>query len=122
MPERIVPMIHVPDVAACARWYESIGFTIRGTAKECDEGPMNWALLQLGESTIMLNAGGNVSEAPRREVDLYIHVDNIDELRRNLDGKSTLVEDLHETFYGMREFIIRDCNGFWITFGQAVRT
>jgi hypothetical protein len=28
------------------------------------------------------------------------------------------VEDPHDTFYGMREFIVRDNNGFWITFGQ----
>ena len=33
-----------------------------------------------------------------------------------------MVEDLHDTFYGMREFIIRDLNGFWITFGQPART
>jgi len=25
-------------------------------------------------------------------------------------------------FYGMREFIIRDINGFWVTFGQPVQT
>lgn len=29
------------------------------------------------------------------------------------------VVEPHDTFYGMREFIIRDCNGFWITFGQG---
>ena len=36
----------------------------------------------------------------------------------SVDGKAEIVEDLHDTFYGMREFAIRDCNGFWITFGQ----
>ncbi len=118
MPERIVPMIHVPDVALTAKWYESIGFTIRDTARECDQGEVNWALLRLGESTIMLSAGGKSSDAPRREFDLYIHVDAIDAVREKLNGKADLVEDLHDTFYGMREFIIRDCNGFWITFGQ----
>jgi hypothetical protein len=29
-----------------------------------------------------------------------------------------VMERVHDTFYGMREFIIRDLNGFWITFGQ----
>jgi hypothetical protein len=29
-------------------------------------------------------------------------------------------EGLHDTFYGMREFIIRDINGFWMTFGQEI--
>ena len=30
-----------------------------------------------------------------------------------------VVEGPHDTFYGMREFIIRDLNRFWITFGKA---
>jgi uncharacterized glyoxalase superfamily protein PhnB len=121
MPERIVPMIHVPDVAATAHWYASIGFAILDKVRECDEGEVNWALLRLGESTIMLSAGGKPSDAPRREFDLYIHVETIDTLRRQLDGKIDIVDDLHDTFYGMREFVIRDINGFWITFGQPVR-
>ena len=120
MPAKIVPMIHVPDVAATAQWYASIGFTIVNTFRECDEGEVNWALLRLGESDIMLSAGGKSSDAPRREFDLYIHVEEIDALRQMLDGKF-IIEDLHDTFYGMREFIIRDCNGFWITFGQPVK-
>jgi uncharacterized glyoxalase superfamily protein PhnB len=120
MNERIVPMIHVPDVAETARWYESIGFTVLNTFRECDEGEMNWALLRLGESTIMLSSGGKSSDAPRREFDLYIHVQEIEAKRESLEGKAGIIEDLHETFYGMREFIIRDCNGFWITFGQSL--
>jgi uncharacterized glyoxalase superfamily protein PhnB len=122
MPERIVPMIHVPDVAATLQWYASIGFTVVDTVRECDEGEVDWALLRLGDSTIMLSAGGKTSNAPRREFDLYIRVDDIDWVRRRLDVNGSMVEDLHDTFYGMREFIIRDCNGFWITFGQPVRT
>jgi hypothetical protein len=36
-------------------------------------------------------------------------------------GKVVVHEDLHDTFYGMREFIVRDLNGFRVTFGQPVR-
>jgi uncharacterized glyoxalase superfamily protein PhnB len=118
MPERIVPMIHVPDVNTAAQWYASIGFEIRNVNRECDDGEIDWALLRLGESHIMLSAGGHPSSAFRREFDLYTYVDDVDELRRRLDSKVEIIEDLHDTFYGMREFIIRDCNGFWITFGQ----
>jgi len=113
-------MIQVPDVATTSQWYASIGFAILDTARECDEGEVNWALLQLGESTIMLNAGGKASDAPRREVDLYIHMESIDAVRRQLEGEVNIVEDLHDTFYGSREFIIRDCNGFWIIFGESL--
>lgn len=122
MTERIVPMIHVPDVNATAQWYQSIGFEIRNVNRECDDGPIDWALLRLGQSEIMLSLGGQPSSALRREFDLYTHVDDVDALRRRIDGKAEIVEDLHDTFYGMREFIIRDCNGFWITFGQPAVT
>lgn len=36
------------------------------------------------------------------------------------NGRVDVFEGLHDTFYGMREFIIRDLNRFWITFGQEV--
>jgi uncharacterized glyoxalase superfamily protein PhnB len=121
MPDRIVPMIHVPDVRATAEWYASIGFDVRRVVNEDgDHGEVVWALLRLGDSEIMLNCGGKPSDAHRREFDLYVHTDDVDQLRARLDGRASLVEDLHDTFYGMREFVIRDLNGFWITFGQPV--
>ena len=122
MPERIVPMVHVPNVAATAEWYASIGFKIREIARESgDDGEVVWASLTLGGSEIMLNAGGKSSSASRRDFDLYIHTENIDQVRSAIGEHVDMVEDLHDTFYGMREFIIRDCNGFWITFGQPVK-
>ncbi len=122
MPQRIVPMIHVPDVNATAQWYASIGFEIRNINRECDDGEIDWALLCLGQSEIMLNIGGRPSSSSRRDFDLYTYVDDVDGLRRELDGKAEIIEDPHDTFYGMREFIIRDCNRFWITFGQPIGT
>ncbi len=123
MAMRIVPMIHVPDVSSTADWYASIGFSIRRIAREDGDGSeVVWAALTLGESEIMLNAGGKASDSQRREFDLYIHVENVEDVRKRLDGRVNFVEDLHDTFYGMREFIIRDCNGFWITFGQPLKS
>lgn len=121
MPERIVPMIHVPDVTATADWYASIGFTIRDKGRECDEGEVVWASLLLGESEIMLSCGGKASTAHRREFDLYIHFTGIDALYEELRGRVDIVEEPHDTFYGTREFILRDCNRFWITFGQPIK-
>jgi uncharacterized glyoxalase superfamily protein PhnB len=118
MPEKIVPMVHVPDVRATADWYESIGFKLVRTNEE--DGEMNWALLTLGSSELMLDIGGKPSTAHRREVDLYIHVDDVNAVYARLHGHVQLVEQPYNTFYGMRELIIRDNNGFWITFGQAI--
>lgn len=118
MPERIVPMIHVPDVRATADWYQSIGFKLVRWNEE--DGKMDWALLSLGQSELMLSLGGKPSTAHRREFDLYIHTDDVKAMHARLQGQVRVVEDLHDTFYGVREFIIRDINGFWITFGQGI--
>ncbi len=120
MPEKVVPMIHVPDVSATAEWYTSIGF--KQIRHNEEDGEINWALLTFGNSELMLQAGGKASVDHRREVDLYIHTDNIEDMHRRLKDRVQLVEDLHDTFYGMREFILRDINGFWITFGQPIQT
>ena len=43
------------------------------------------------------------------------------DLYRRIQDQVEVVEGLHDTFYGMREFIIRDLNRFWMTFGQPVQ-
>ena len=116
MTRKVVPMIHVPDVRATAAWYESIGFTLQRT--HVREGRMSWALLTFGEGELMLNEAGRPSVELRREVDLYLHVDDIGAVRARIGERAELVEELHDTEYGMREFIIRDINRFWITFGE----
>ncbi|HEV7504462.1 MAG TPA: VOC family protein [Thermoanaerobaculia bacterium] len=116
MAEKVVPMIHVPDVSATADWYQSIGFKVIRTNEE--DGEVNWALLSFGGSEVMFSSGGQPSTSFRREVDLYVHVDDVDDLYRRLEGRVEVVESPHDTFYGMRELIIRDLNRFWMTFGQ----
>jgi uncharacterized glyoxalase superfamily protein PhnB len=116
MAEKVVPMIHVPDVRAAADWYQALGFSLDGTNE--DDGEMSWALLSFGSGEIMFNSGGKGSSEFRREVDLYVHVDDVDSLYGRLKDRVDVVEVPHDTFYGTREFIIRDLNRFWMTFGQ----
>ena len=120
MSQTVVPMIHVPDVSATVDWYTSIGFKLIRHNEE--DGEINWAKLLFGNSELMINAGGKRSDNHRRDVDLYITTDNVDDLYRRLKGRVQVVEDIYNAFYGMREFIIRDINGFWVTFGQPVQT
>lgn len=119
MPRSLTPMLHVPDVAAAAAWYQSIGFTLLAT-HACEGQPLDWARLAFGEDSVMFSLGGRPSDADRREVDLYVGVDDIDALFTTLKDRAEIVEGLHDTEYGMREFIVRDLNRFWITFGQPV--
>ena len=118
VPQHVTPMIHVPDVRATVSWYQGIGFELVGANEDC--GEMNWALLSYLGSRVMLNAGGATSAAARREVDLYIEVDEVQALFTRLRSQAEVVEPPHDTEYGMREFIVRDPNRFWLTFGQVI--
>lgn len=117
MDKRVVPMIHVPDVRATVDWYESIGFNVVATYGNEDDG-LSFAIVSFGDGRVMFNESGETSTKRRREVDLYVYTDNVDELHARLKERVDVVEGPHNTFYGMREVIIRDLNRFWITFGQ----
>jgi uncharacterized glyoxalase superfamily protein PhnB len=118
MPRKVMPLIHVPDVRTAVEWYQSIGFTVLGVNEA--EGLMDWAMLSFGEGTIMFSEGGQPSTAYRREVDLYVQTEGIDDLYQQLRGRVEVVEGPHDTFYGTREIIIRDLNRFWITFSEEI--
>lgn len=113
----VTPMLHVPDVRATAEWYLTIGFTLVETFGD-GGGGLRFAILSADDARLMLNQGGRQGTAWRREVDLYVYAEDVDRLFASLGERVQVVEDVHDTDYGMREFIIRDPNGFWITFGQ----
>jgi hypothetical protein len=69
----------------------------------------------------MFSAGGRPSDAHRREVDLYVLAESVDDLHQLLKDRVDIVEAPYDTFYGMRELTIRDFNRFWITFGEPVQ-
>jgi uncharacterized glyoxalase superfamily protein PhnB len=109
-------MIHVPDVRATVEWYQFVGFELIRTNE--DDGVLDWALLSFGDERVMFNAGGKLTSDERREVDLYVNTDNVDDLYARLEGRVDVRKGPHDTFYGTREFIVRDPNGFWVTFGE----
>jgi catechol 2,3-dioxygenase-like lactoylglutathione lyase family enzyme len=117
MASRVTPMVHVPDVAATVEWYRALGFTVVDINE--DDGVPDWAMMAFGEGVVMFNAGGRRSTAERRDVDLYVHTtEDVDQLHDALPPEVEVIEAPHDTFYRAREFILRDVNGFWVTFGR----
>jgi hypothetical protein len=127
-------MIRVPEVRAAVTWYRSIGFELEGQHET--DGEVDWAGLFLGDAYVMLVPGGTTSST--RDVSFWLRTDRVDDLyqllkRRQLDRASALLagvapeipearfkEDLHDTFYGLREFTIVDLNGYELTFAQSL--
>ena len=112
----LTPMLNVPDIRASIAWYVAVGFEVIDTGE--DDGELVWAMLGYGEGRVMFNIGGRESDVPRRDADLYLEVEGVDALFAQLPQGIDVFQGPHDTFYGMREFIVRDSNGFWLTFGE----
>ena len=119
MPKKIVPMFHVPDVRRTVDWYRDIGFEVKASHGDAGDG-LSFAIVSFGAGDVMFSSGGQLSSKHRREVDLYAYTEEIDEFYDRIKDRIEIIEAPHNMFYGMREVIVRDLNGFWITFGQEV--
>jgi uncharacterized glyoxalase superfamily protein PhnB len=119
MPKKVVPMFHVPDVRRTVDWYRDIGFQVEDTYGDADDG-LSFAIVSFGAGDVMFSSGGQLSSKHRREVDLYAYAEEVDEFYDRIKDRIEIVEAPHNMFYGMREVVVRDLNGFWITFGQEI--
>jgi ankyrin repeat protein len=133
--KKVDAMIGVPDVRATMDWYRSIGFELQGQ-HEIDSDAA-WAGLSLGGARIMLVPSR--TKSAQREVSFWFMTDRVDDLyqllkRRQLERASAVLAgaaleipaarftaDLHDTFYGLREFTIVDLNGYELNFAQEVK-
>jgi ankyrin repeat protein/catechol 2,3-dioxygenase-like lactoylglutathione lyase family enzyme len=133
--KKVDPMISVPDVRATVEWYRSIGFELEGQY-EIDSDAA-WAGLSLGGCFLMLVPAGTKNAT--REVSFWLRTDRVDDLyqllkRRQLERASAVLAgaspeipearftaDIHDTFYGEREFTIVDLNGYELNFAQALK-
>jgi ankyrin repeat protein len=133
--KKVEPMISVPNVRAAVDWYRSIGFELQGQ-HEIDSDSA-WAGLSLGGCFLMLVPSG--TKNAKREVSFWFRTDRVDDLyrllkQRQLDRSSAVLAgavpefpearfraDIHDTFYGLREFTIVDLNGYELTFAQELK-
>lgn len=123
-------MIYVPDVAAALRWYTSIGF--KEIARYGDGDFVNFGIVSFGKAEIMLNMNGRRGE---HDASLWLYTDKVDDLYQLLKSRQIaaaragatggiegidFVEHINDTFYGARQFGIRDLNGYILYFIQQL--
>ena len=119
MQKKVVPMLHVPDVRRTLDWYRDIGFDAT-VSYDDHRGGLSFAIVSFGAGEVMFSSGGRLSAHHRRDVDLYVYTSGVDDLYGRIKDRVEIVTGPHNMFYGMREVIVRDLNGFWITFGQEI--
>jgi len=114
--ENMHPMLAVTDMD------ETIAFYLDVLGFACVERMDGWAALRRDEVEIMISLP-NAHEPftrPTLTGSLYFNTDDVDALWTAIKDRTTVVYPLENFYYGMREFAIRDNNGYLLQFGQEI--
>lgn len=116
------PMLAVTDLKATMDFYcRRLGFRCAGTFGEPE--PV-WCELVRDDVAIMFNAPPReevLRDVPRRSKDyqvFYFNPTDVAALHGAWRAAGVPVTDLRVTVYGMKEFELRDPDGYWLWFGQ----
>lgn len=116
----LTPMLATVDLAATIAFYEkNLGFECRGTYPE--KNPC-WASLWNGEVEIAFSTPNEREPfaQPSLTGSLYLYVDDVEALWEQLKDAVDVVYAPETFAYGMREFGIRDNNGYILNIGENV--
>jgi uncharacterized glyoxalase superfamily protein PhnB len=112
------PMLWVPDVREACDWYVTeLGFT---------EGEFNeewqWASLYRDEVSIMIAKPNEHTpyKGPEFTGSFYFNTTDVEAWWELLKDKPYLLYPIETFDWEMREFAIKDLNGFILQFGQAI--
>jgi uncharacterized glyoxalase superfamily protein PhnB len=114
--DNLVPMLWVNDIGQTVRFYEDLlGF-------KCVNRIEQWACLRKDKVELMLSTPN--AHEPYDKIQFtgsfYFYPENVDELWATVKDRATIVYPIENFDYGMREFAIRDNNGYILQFGQEI--
>jgi|HubBroStandDraft_5_1064220.scaffolds.fasta_scaffold483840_1 uncharacterized glyoxalase superfamily protein PhnB len=119
-PWHVAPVLVVRDVSASIGWWQDlIGFRVLDTFKD----PPVMAFVERRGVQFMLQGNGGAIPGPNRAFmpgiwDAHVWVDDADALHAEIKARGAQVTDVHDTFYGNREFEATDPDGYIIAFGS----
>ncbi len=119
---RLTPMLSVADLGRTIAFYcGELGFQC--AQKFGDPDPV-WCYLKRDDVDLMFNQppAAEMAELPLRAKDFqifYFYPNDVVGLHAGWKAKGLPVTDLRVTSYGMKEFELRDPDGYWLWFGQS---
>ena len=115
------PMLETKSISDTVSFYTTIlGFTLKSSFEEAEE--VIWCHLEREGVSIMFSLPNKVMKYPLVMLSgsLYVTVVNVDELWNQLKNKCEVVYEPESFVYGMREFAIKDNNGYVWNFAQQL--
>lgn len=109
--------LHIVDMSKSLSFYrDQLGFEVSFTWKE----PIEYAVLRRGEISIHLSLGTREEVIETKRTSLYFFVYDIEAAYKELKTNGAAVSDaIVAEDYGMKEFFLRDPDGYLITIGQG---
>ena len=119
--EGIAPIVAVRDVATSLPFYtEVLGFDLRTAGEQ-------YALVARDEAAVVLTGGADAAalEATANNVSAYVWVEDLAALWTSLEPALAALPEgrVRPPFdqpYGMREFHVKDPDGFLLLFGEEI--
>ena len=123
-PKKITAVLLVEEVEPCVKfWVERLGF--EKTAEVPDGDKLAFVILQKGGAEVMYQSYASVEkDHPHRDTlarkgptFLYIEVDDLAQTLAATAGAEVVMAE-RTTFYGAKEFGVKDPAGHFLTFAQ----
>ena len=111
-----VPILYLANMDESIRFYTDVlGFS-------CANRTDGWATLECDLAEIMLSLPNEhlPFEKPEFTGSFYFQAEDVDSLWEKLRDKVVVVYPLENFDHGMREFAIRDNNGYILQFGREI--
>ncbi|MGG5330728.1 VOC family protein [Enterococcus sp. AZ163] len=126
MYQQLTANLMVDSIEETLSFYqEKLGFTLVASVPN-EKGYLQFAIVEKDGLHLMFQERRNMIEeypmleasATKPGITLFIKVTDFDQLYQSLKSNVSLAADLHETFYGTKEFAILDNSGYVLTFAE----
>lgn len=119
---RVLPCLYVSDMHEALEFYlETLGFTQTGYFP-IESEPIRTEVRRDGVAIILYREERRTNpQRPELTGALYIFPESVDKLADELRGKVPFAWGVEDTEFDMREFAVRDPNGYTLIFAERVR-
>jgi catechol 2,3-dioxygenase-like lactoylglutathione lyase family enzyme len=115
--KKIMPVLRVAEMAKSVDWYtQRLGFELAW--RSANDGDGENAMLQAGETSLMLSTGSHLGAKPAFSGTLYFETEGVRELFARLKNQVEIVWPLETMEYGTIEFGIHDFDGYTLAFSE----
>jgi uncharacterized glyoxalase superfamily protein PhnB len=121
--KKLTANLYVEDVRLCVTFWEKLGF--EKVMEVPDGAKLAFALLKKGDIELMYGSYASLEKEPsglrlaatKGPTFLYVDVENLDDAIASTQG-AEVIAPVHTTFYGAKEFTVKDPGGHVVTFAQ----